>query len=147
MARTSYFETLFKKAAALFNSGRLPEAIHILKELLKLDPKHESSKLFLINCFVKERKQESYPFRAISVGAILLSACVIAGELLIVRPYYEAYVDHVELLRNFLFGLGVISLITGEVLIRYRAVDQCIELIKYYKERKEAKEKELASMF
>ena len=45
-----YFETLFKKAASLHNLDKIDPAVHILKELIKINPDHESTKLFLINC-------------------------------------------------------------------------------------------------
>ena len=47
-----YFETLFKKAASLHNLDKIDPAVHILKELIKINPDHESTKLFLINCII-----------------------------------------------------------------------------------------------
>ena len=131
-----YFETLFKKAATFYNTDRFTEAQYILKELLKIQPNHEPSKLFLINTLVLDQKKESAPFRSFSIGAILASAVVIALELIVVRPYFQEMTDFVELSRNTLFGIGVVSLIAGEVYIRYKAVEKALELIHYYKERK-----------
>src|SRR5687767_13842446 len=51
-----YFETLFKKAAALHNLEKIDQAVHILKELLKINPEHESTNLFLINYLICEEK-------------------------------------------------------------------------------------------
>src|SRR5687767_15035220 len=51
-----YFETLFKKAASLHNLEKIDQAVHILKELLKINPEHESTNLFLINYLICEEK-------------------------------------------------------------------------------------------
>lgn len=134
-----YLETIFKKAAALYNVGEYPEAQHVIQELLKLHPDHEPSKLFLINCLVKERKQEVIPFRSVSIVAILSSAVVIAIELLFIRPHAPAYTEYVEILRNALFVIGVLSLISGEVWIRYKAVNQAMDQVKEYRNKREEK--------
>ncbi len=134
-----YAETIFKKAAALYNMGRHPEAKHVIQEMLKLHPEHEPSKLFLINCLVKERKQEVIPFRTVSIISILASAIVIAVELLFIRPHAPAYTEYVEITRNALFIIGVLSLISGEVWIRYKAVEQALHLLKEYRRKREEK--------
>lgn len=135
-----FIETLYKKAAALYNLDELEQSTYVVKELLKINPTHEPAKLFLINCLVKERKNEVLPFRGISIAAILASAVVIGFELLYVRPFAESYVAYAEMTRNSLFIVGVLSLIFGEVWMRYKAVEEALELIRYYKERKQNKE-------
>ena len=58
-----YFETLFKKAASLYNLEKIDQAVHILKELVKINPDHESTKLFLINCLIRQKKSIVRPYR------------------------------------------------------------------------------------
>jgi tetratricopeptide (TPR) repeat protein len=58
-----YFETLFKKAASLHNLDKIDPAVHILKELIKINPDHESTKLFLINCIISQKKASVRPYR------------------------------------------------------------------------------------
>jgi len=135
-----YTQTLFKKAAAYYNVGEIDRATHVIKELLKIQPENEPSKMFLISCFTKRHKKGVLPFRSVSIGAILASAVVIAFELLYIRPHAPAHTEYVEIFRNFLFILGVLSLVAGEVWIRYKAVDQALDLIKRYKKRKQIKE-------
>src|SRR6187402_1120725 len=72
-----YFETLFKKAASLHNLDKIEQAIHILKELVKINPDHESTKLFLINCIIRQKKPAVRPYRNISLLLLLSSAVVI----------------------------------------------------------------------
>lgn len=132
-----YFETLFKKAASLHNLERIDQAVHILKELLKINPDHESTKLFLINCIIRQKKSTVRPYRNISLGSLLLSALVIAFELIFVRPLWPTWLSVVELIRNGLFIGGVILLITGEVMVRYKAVEDVYSFARATKKKKE----------
>jgi len=138
--RDIYFETLFKKAAALHNLDRIDQAVHILKELLKINPDHESSKLFLINCIIRQKKYSVRPYRNMSLILLLMSACVIAFELLFVRSIWPSWINIVEMIRNGLFITGVILLIAGEVMVRYRAVEDVYSFSKQTKKKKEGKE-------
>jgi tetratricopeptide (TPR) repeat protein len=131
-----YFETLFKKAASLHNLDHLDKAVHILKELLKMNPDHESTKLFLINCLVRQKKSLVRPYRNISLGLLLASALVIAFELLVVRSFWPSWSSIVEIMRNGLFISGVILLITGEVMVRYRAVEDVYSFSRQTKKKK-----------
>jgi tetratricopeptide (TPR) repeat protein len=135
-----YFETLFKKAAALHNLDRIDQAIHILKELLKINPDHESSKLFLINCIIRQKKYTIRPYRNISLVLLLVSACVIAFELLFVQRLWPSWTTIVEMIRNGLFITGVILLIAGEVMVRYKAVEDVYSFTKSTKKKKEGHE-------
>jgi len=131
-----YFETLFKKAAALHNLDRIDQAVHILKELLKINPDHESSKLFLINCIIRQKKYSVRPYRNISLILLMASACVIAFELLFVRSLWPGWTSIVEMIRNGLFIGGVILLVTGEVLVRYKAVEDVYSFTRSTKKKK-----------
>lgn len=119
-----YFETLFQKAASLYNLERTDEAIHILQELLKMDPHHESTRLFLVNCHVRKHRPQLRRIRSISIVSILLSAIVIVFELFIVRPMLDSWTPFVELARNSMFISGTVFLICGELWVRYRAVSR-----------------------
>ena len=131
-----YFETLFKKAASLHNLDQLDKAVHILKELIKMNPDHESTKLFLINCLVRQKKSMVRPYRNISLVLLLSSAVVIAFELLIVNTIWPTWSSIVEIIRNGMFISGVILLITGEVMVRYRAVEDVYSFSRQTKKKK-----------
>ncbi|MEP6792959.1 MAG: tetratricopeptide repeat protein [Saprospiraceae bacterium] len=135
-----YFETLFKKAASLHNLDRVDQAVHILKELLKINPDHESSKLFLINCLIRQKKYMIRPYRNISLILLLASALVIAFELLFVRPLWSSWTAIVEMVRNGLFITGVILLVAGEVIVRYKAVEDVFSFSRETKRKKVGKE-------
>ena len=133
-----YFETLFKKAAALHNLDKIEQAIHILKELLKINPDHESTKLFLINCIIRQKKSSIRPYRNISLFLLLLSAVVICFELLVVRKFWPGWESVIEIVRNGLFICGVILLVAGEVMVRYKAVEDVYSFAKNTKKKKES---------
>ncbi len=135
-----YFETLFKKAASLHNLEKMDQAIHILKELIKINPDHESTKLFLINCFIRQQKAAVRPYRNISLVVLLSSALIIAFELTLVRRLWPSWVSIVEMVRNGLFISGVVLLIAGEVIVRYKAVEDVYSFTKATKRRKEKQE-------
>ena len=131
--RDLYFETLFQKAASLYNLDRLPDAMHVLQELLKINPRHESTRLFLINCHVEKQKRDLYLIRAVSMVLILSAAVVIALELLVIRSFFAQWTYPVELLRNGLFILGASILVIGEVWVRYRAVSRVYDFSKSHR--------------
>lgn len=133
-----YFETLFRKAASLHNIDRIDEAIYVLKELIKINPEHESTKLFLINCYIRQKKSIVKPYRFASVVLLLSSAFVICIELLIIKRVWPAWAHLTEIVRNGLFIIGVILLIAGEVLVRYKAVEDVFSFSKATRQRKES---------
>jgi tetratricopeptide (TPR) repeat protein len=119
-----YYETLFQRAASLYNLNRLPEAMHVLQELLKIDSKHESTRLFLINCHVEKQKRDLHVIRKISMVLIFGAAAVIGLELLVIRSFLMEWIAATEFIRNTLFILGASILVIGELWIRYRAVSR-----------------------
>jgi tetratricopeptide (TPR) repeat protein len=135
-----YFETLFKKAASLHNLDKIEEAVHILKELVKINPDHESTKLFLINCIIRQKKPSVRPYRNISLILLLSSAVVIAIELILVRRLWPSWISIIEIIRNGLFISGVILLIAGEVMVRYRAVEDVYSFSRETRRKKEEQE-------
>jgi tetratricopeptide (TPR) repeat protein len=132
-----YAETLFRKAASLHNLDRLDEAVYILKELVKINPANESYKLFLINCVIRQKKPAVRPYRTTSLVLLLSSVVVIAAELTLVRVFWPKWIDVVEPLRNGLFLAGVLLLVAGEVIVRYRAVEDVFSFTRETKKKKE----------
>jgi tetratricopeptide (TPR) repeat protein len=132
-----YFETLFKKAASLHNLDQIDKAVHILKELIKMNPDHESTKLFLINCLIRQKKAIVRPYRSISLVLLMTSALVIAVELLLVNTLWPNWSSIVEIVRNGLFISGVVLLIAGEMIVRYRAVEDVYSFSRQTRKKKE----------
>ncbi len=135
-----YFETLFKKAASLHNLDQIDKAVHILKELIKMNPDHESTKLFLINCLIRQKKSIVRPYRNISLVLLMTSALVIAVELLLINTLWPKWSSIVEIIRNGLFISGVVLLIAGEMIVRYRAVEDVYSFSRQTRKKKEEHE-------
>jgi tetratricopeptide (TPR) repeat protein len=135
-----YFETLFKKAASLHNLDQIDKAVHILKELIKMNPDHESTKLFLINCLIRQKKAIVRPYRSISLVLLMTSALDIAVELLLVNTLWPNWSSIVEIVRNGLFISGVVLLIAGEMIVRYRAVEDVYSFSRQTKKKREEHE-------
>lgn len=110
-----YHLLLFRKAAAYFHTGNPAPAEHILKELIKLNAGDTLSVIFLKKIYREALKPQVRNFRAGAVFFILSASLVSGIEVLFVRPFYFAYTHQVETARWLLFGLGVLSLLGGEV--------------------------------
>ena len=67
---------------------------------------------------------------------LLVSALVIAFELLFVRRLWHSWTAIVEMIRNGLFITGVLLLIAGEVMVRYKAVEDVYSFTKNSKKQK-----------
>lgn len=124
-----YRDTLFHKAASLYNLEDVDGAIYILQELLKMESEDETTRLFLINCYVRKRVDTLRLTRKVSIIAILSSALIIMFELLLIRPIFPGWVETVEFTRNALFGSGTAVLVLGELYVRYRAVSEMYSFV------------------
>lgn len=132
-----YFETLLQKAASHFNLGQLGESLHILRELVRIDPANETARLFLIKGYIREEKLRSrYFFRGLSIACFLLSALVIMLDLLIIHPFFTNYDPIAKYTYQGLFLGGFLILIAGELRLRYRGVGKAINVVRKARKRK-----------
>jgi tetratricopeptide (TPR) repeat protein len=108
-----YHATLFKKAASFYNLKRYPEAIHILKELIKMNPKEVDNIKFLEKCFQKVHSKVLKNCKAIGMFLLLVTVFVIMSEILIIRHWYPNHTHQFEISRNTLFVAGLLALCSG----------------------------------
>ena len=130
-----YFDTLFRKAAAYFHLMQYDKADYILRELLKMNPYHEDIILFLKRCLRKIHPEFVKNARAISILLFLLSALIICIEVLVVRPFFNAYSFDIELIRNAIFIVGVGILIGSDLYHRWKVEKEVNEFVKMIKEQ------------
>ncbi|MBK6947183.1 MAG: hypothetical protein IPH16_03045 [Haliscomenobacter sp.] len=116
-----YRKFLFRKAASLYNLMDYRAAEHILRELIKMDPKEEDCLRFFEKCRRKHYPDLLNQFRAASIFFLLLAAFGVALEVLMVRPFYGMYVSLMASSRNTLFVLGVLAMVAGHGYIRFLA--------------------------
>jgi len=127
---------LFQKAASCFHTFDLEKADHILRELIKMNPNDQDSALFLKKCLRRKKSVFVNSTRAISIFLFLASAIVICMEVIFVRPLFESATEDVGLVRNFLFFSGVVILIGGDLIHRWRVnreVNQFVHVFKRIK--------------
>lgn len=115
-----YCSTLFQKAASHYNLREFSKAKHILGELLKINPYDSLTMRFLNKVLRDDLPKYVRHSRAISVFLFLMSALLVCIEVLIINPFYTMYSPIVELTRNSIFCLGVVVLIGGELIHRWR---------------------------
>lgn len=116
-----YCSTLFRKSACHYNLDQKESSERILKEMIRLYPDNK----YVVSFYKKIlSRQKSFTriTRAIAVALILASASVIAGELLVVRPFYSDYTEITEIIRVSLLILGFSTFIVGEG-IRYAGIE------------------------
>ncbi|HMQ46396.1 MAG TPA: hypothetical protein PKA00_02010 [Saprospiraceae bacterium] len=108
-----YYQTLFRKAAALYNLRAFHQAEYILKELIRIEPYNEDAILFLKKCLRKIEPPFINTCRAIAIFMLLMAALIIGVEVLFIRPFYKIYVPGVETARNSIFFLSCLVILGG----------------------------------
>lgn len=136
-----YNKLLYLKAEAHHYQMDYGKAAYIFEELIKIDPYKEK----YANAFGRTHNKLIPKYlknsRAISIVFFILTAVVIAAELLIIRNFAESWITLFEWTRNSLFILGWLTLITGE-LIHYWRVEQLVSrVVSKYKNLKSFKKK------
>ncbi|MEM1216318.1 MAG: hypothetical protein AAGJ82_11565 [Bacteroidota bacterium] len=112
---------LFRKAAAHVHVLEPQQAEHVCKELLRMDPKHEMALLLLRKTLRQQDRKIIHFTRPSAIFCFAMSALVILVEILFVRPFYALNTPAIEASRNFIFALGLLVLISGELLTLWRA--------------------------
>jgi hypothetical protein len=127
---------LFRKAASHYNLLEYRPAIYVLTELLKINPDETDTAHFLERCLRDERPQLVRHTRATAIFLFLMSTLIIFVEVLFVRHFYPDLTPLLEISRNTVFVLGLVTLIVGAVLHRYLSRRQVHDLIKQIKKQK-----------
>lgn len=108
---------LFRKAAALYNLFEGERAEHILRELIKMDVTDREALFLYTKC-----RQRCYPwlinqFRAISILMFLITAVIVAAEVLLVIPFYTSFANTLEAVRISTFISAICTVFTGNVVV------------------------------
>lgn len=125
-----FYNSLFKKAASLYNLRKYAKAEYILCELIRIDPSNEEVPLFLKKCYRRKSPRLIQHTRAASIFLFLLTALIISIEVLFVRPFYDMYTPLIERSRFSTFGLGCFMLVAGDFLHRWQAEKKVSEFLR-----------------
>ena len=129
---------LFRKAASLYNIMEYSKAEYILQELIRINPEDQEVILFLKRCQRRNSPSILQHSRAAGIFLLLLTALIIAIEVLFVRPFYEIYTPLIERTRFSTFGLACFLLISGDLVHRWQAerkVNQFVRKVKIAKKQ------------
>ncbi len=131
---------LFKKAAALYQLLHLSQAEKILWELLKMDPDNAAASYLLKRCLIKNQPGYLRRVKGLSIFLFLLAAATIAVELLLIRPFMQAYVDTVEITRIVIILGGLFILFLTDGWHRFRSFHKVNQAADNLKTKKKSKE-------
>ncbi len=111
-------QMLFRRAASLYHTRQYHEADYVLREMIRINPRDEDASRLMQRCRLRLRPALGRNTKAAAILIFLFTAILIAGELLLVRPFYPMYVAEIEQLRIGLFVFGCLMLVGGEVFHR-----------------------------
>ena len=124
---------LFKKAAAHYHLFELDDAEQILWELVKMNPSNGIAAYLLRKCRTKNQPSYLRWAKGISIVLFLLTALIIAIELLLVQPFFAKFSQTIQTIRLIIFIGGIFLLIAAEIghrLIAYHSINRTILAIK-----------------
>ncbi len=131
-------QTLFQKSVSYYHLLDYKKAIHVLTELIKIDPNYQDATFFMARCLRKKRLQFVKNTRAVAIFIFLATALIIAIEVLFIRNLLQGWVSFIEWMRNITFALGLFILISGELVHWLRAridVSKLVNSVKKTKKR------------
>ncbi|MEP7269568.1 MAG: hypothetical protein ABI844_18275 [Saprospiraceae bacterium] len=128
-------KTLFQKAASLYNLQHYSESIHILTELIKINPTEPNYKAFWIRNQIQRKPPLLRSFQGISITLFFLTIIMIAIQTFYVEPFRPDYINLMTLGRNYLFLFATITLVGSDGFYRLKAIYQVNQLIGRSKEK------------
>ncbi len=139
-----YHKLLFRKAACLYHQMRYKEAKYILEELIKIQPWNDHSIMFLKKC--NRAEKPSYVNHTIIVGVFIfiITAGVIAIEIFFIRQFYQEFTNTIEIIRNVMFVLGTIVLLSGQTIHFWKIHQQVEKFVTQQRKRKRQLKREKA---
>ncbi len=131
-----FCQALFRKAAAHYQLLQYDKAIHLLQELIKIDPTHKAAILLLKRTLRKAKTQFLKTIKATAVLAFLASTLVIATEVLFIKNLLPAQQPLFQSIHVILLTLSIGIYILGEGYLRWQAHYQVQQLIHAAKKKK-----------
>jgi hypothetical protein len=125
-----YKAMLFIKADSLYNIIDYKKANHVISELIKIDGGNSICKTLFVKNNVDNLRYEGQKVRAVGILLFLTSAFVIGVEILMIRSFYNEWIDIFVAIRNILFLCGLFSIVGQEVNIKMKSLKAYNQLIK-----------------
>jgi len=112
---------LFRKAAAAYRLSDYGTAIHVVEQLVRIDPDRELYVRFLRAALFKEQKSVLQFGRGSFIFCMLLTAFVITLDLLFVRTFYPDRTPLMQAVTADVFVIGLLTLAGSYAFAYYRA--------------------------
>lgn len=128
-----YHRTLFQKAQAHKALNQLSEAIHITKELLKMNKTQKEYQQFLKLCYTKDGTPFLQNLRAYGVLICFVAAGLLVLNILIVEPFFPMKVGLINTISTIGLIVGGLSLIGGLTIHHWKAKRKFDEFMKILK--------------
>ena len=128
-----YQKTLFQKAQAHKILNHLPEAIHITKELLKMNVNSKEYQSFLKFCYIKNNTPFLENLRGYGVLTCFVAASFLVLNILIIEPFYPQKVALFHTLSIIGLIFGAVLLIGGLTVHHWQAKKKFQEFLKKIK--------------
>jgi tetratricopeptide (TPR) repeat protein len=125
-----YKRLIFLKASSLYNTDQVDLAERIALELIRLEPDNSKSRILLEKCLHKRENKKTLNTKAICMFLFLLSAAIIAINLLVINHFYLQYKEITESIWKSLFLAASILLAWSYISTYYkikRRIDNHIE--------------------
>lgn len=130
-----YEKTLFQKAASLYNLQRYDESIHILSELLKINPGDPNHRAFWIKNQLRKKPAYLQILQGISIVLFFTTILIISISAFYIEPFKPEYQEQSMYVRNFMFMAGITLLILADGGHRISIYYQITKLINKSKEK------------
>jgi len=125
-----YQKVLFKKAAAHYQLLEYSKAEKILWDLVRINPENKVASFLLKRSIIRNQPNYIAKLKGLSILLFLIAAGLIAGELLIVRPFFAEVALDFELARTAIFTIGFLILVFSDGVHRlftFRKVNLSLE--------------------
>lgn len=136
-----FLVSIFRKAVACYHLQEYEQAVHLFKELLRLDPDNPGGRMGLRRTLYRMKPEKVLNARAISVLLLLVAALVTAAELLFVRYFFPSWTKTVEWTRIGLFALGILVLVGTDLYHRLRAYREAARFSRAMEKRRQGRDK------
>jgi len=108
-------DLLLKKAACYYHTNQYEKANTILKQLIKIAPKHPLAIGLYGICKRKQNNDVSTTLKALGISALLLVVSISIIQILLFEPFFDEYMSPFLMLRTILTIFSILCFVSLEV--------------------------------
>jgi hypothetical protein len=120
-----FSQLLLRKSLALYHSGDLPQATHILRQLVRIRPDDAVARHLYLNCLLRQRPKVLLYVRAVALLLILVAAVGVGLVGVVVQAFFPDWFVVGWWLSGGLLALGLGLLLGGELWHFWRCQRLC----------------------